>query len=128
MAITTVATIQTQQRNPGNPWESGDVVVPVDAVGFARIIADMNDGDYLDTANTLTISIVERRNGESVIVAGLLWIGGATNDPELGVNARPFVDLALEKYRGRTLFARIQTNVRFRVGARLETSPDPFWL
>ena len=129
MAITVVATIPTQQRQPDNPWESTDVVVPVDAVGFARIIADMNDTDYLDPTHTLVISIRERRAGvvDPVDIAGLTWTGGPVTDPELGVNPRPFTDIGLLQYRGRTLFARIQTNVRFRVGARLETSPDPFW-
>lgn len=129
MAITVIDTIPTQQRQPDNPWDSAEFVVPPTQTGFARIIAEMNNADYLDPSHELIISVIERRAGvvDPVTVASVHWRGGPTTDPELGVNARPFVDSAVEPYRGRTLFIRLQTNVRFRVGARFEISPDPFW-
>lgn len=124
--IVAVTDIPTSQRQ--GSFTSTSYTVPVDATGYVRVRADMASAEYENTANSLVIRMYVL-GGDNVwrVSMGVKWIGGRMEDPELGVNPMPSISTNLVEFRGKTVRLEMEVPVRMRVGAVIETSPDPFY-
>lgn len=111
--------------------QTGSALIPTDATGYLRILADIPDSDYLNTDNKLWLRIYRFDVSTQTwkFVAGHTpsepWVGGPTNDPELGENWRPYAIFNAANFRGQQLRAELDVPTRMRIGVVVDIGPTP---